>query len=237
MIARFLFLALYLILLPSQYSEIIRVSRYRFDVKAFNEWGREIKTFRGRGRLEGSKVFLSFRAFGYRPTHTMVALKEGQTLYPVRIEMKDPFFEILLKNRRGEIIESHMEPLSEFIAPGEFSFEVEIRDWQYSDFTPWDVEIRIDRRKLERAFVALRGYGYGRIIEINFPRDNLKEYSNEIEIKIPRDKQVSQSLLRKKKQLRFHLQNHILLPGMNLEAMKLELQRELERKSTTDSSR
>ena len=170
-----------------QWAQLIRVGSFRFDVEAHNQWGREIQFFTGSGRIDGHLAFIGIRAPGYRPTHVSVQLMENQLLYPVRIEMKDPLVKVSLKTKQGDEIESDFFVLNELSNSEEYVFETEIKSWGFSDFTPWQVDIRINKRVLERAFVALRGYGYGRIIEINFPRNNLQEYQNEIEIVIPKD--------------------------------------------------
>lgn len=185
------------------WSKVIRVGSFQFDVQAFNTWGKEIKLFAGSGRIDGHTAFIGIRIPGYRPTHTMVHLSENQNFYPVRIEVKDPLVQVFLRTKQGDEIDSQVFLLNEIGDPDEYRFEAEIKAWGFSNFTPWDVDIRINKRVLERAFVALRGYGYGRIVEISFPRNNLLEYSNEIEILVPKDSLKSAPESLRKRQLRF----------------------------------
>jgi hypothetical protein len=218
------FSLVFFVFVSAAFSQVIETGGYRFELQVANEWGKEIENYRSSARIKNNRAFIKTRARGYRPTQTEVDLQEGQNDYSVDIELRDPWVDIELQSTGGEHIFSRMEKRGEDVSGDEFSFELTILEWDYKFFTPWDVEIQIENWPIYRAHVEVRGFGFGRIVEITFPRQELQYYSNDITVKIPKDGGLRQSREEKARTLRFQIQNKVESPHATGSELKKKLE-------------
>jgi hypothetical protein len=218
-----IFLVLWILLGSMGFAEVVDEGPYRFDLSVVNRWNVEIENVRVRVDVDVDRAMIKAGAKGYRATRMTVDLQEGQTEYEVTIKLREPRVRVEVMTTRGESIFTQIKSRGRQVSGDKYSFVITVLEMDYKYFTPWDVDIEIDNWPLWRADIDVDGLIFGRKITITFDRKELRRFSNDIVVKIPKDGQVRKNREKTQKMLLFSLQNKIENPHATREDIEKKL--------------
>lgn len=207
------------------FTQTIDSDGYQFNIEAKNRWGKPIENFKSKVKIKNGEAKIEVRALGYIITPKKVPLQDGQTDYDVIVVMRDPWIDIDVRNTRGEIVSTLDVEKGHAVSSKEYRVEISIMEFNYSNFTSWDVEVEVDHWPIFGADVEVYGSAFNRRLVLTLPRAVFKySYRPNLLIEIPKDGHfLVRSRKEKSQKLNFQIQNHQELQELPLLKIQTKL--------------
>ncbi|MCO4780783.1 MAG: hypothetical protein KC646_00560 [Candidatus Cloacimonetes bacterium] len=187
-------------------AQYISSGGYTFNVDAINSRHRVINRAQIRVYVSGTTATIEATADGYRRGRERVYLNSTQKNYRARVRMEDPTIWFRVEDSKGKQIRHHLDD-SQFgsFDPSKYEFEVRLNEEGFDDFSDFDVDLKVNFSHPWNENIRVYGSGLNKRVKFVIDRRDLREYSNNIEVNLPRDQNLKKSRHQKVQKMNFKL--------------------------------
>ncbi|PCJ19531.1 MAG: hypothetical protein COB02_07235 [Candidatus Cloacimonadota bacterium] len=188
------------------FAQYVSSGGYTFDVDVTNSGYRTIRNARINPYVSGTTATLEVSSDGYRRSRKRVSINSSQKHYRVRVRLDDPTIWIDAKDTNNKRIQSFIyDSQMSVFDTSKYQFEVRLSEEGFENFSEIDVDLRVNFLDPWNKRINIRGSGSNKSIKITIDRRDLREFSNNIDVVIPRDKNLKKSRSQKVQKMNFKL--------------------------------
>lgn len=194
------------VLLANTAAQMVSSGGYTFDVDVVNEQYRRVYNARASVMVSGTTAWVEARANGYREGRTSVFLNQSQKHVRVQVRLSEPSTWVRVRSKAGKELQASVNQ-NQFMAisADRYTLEVNLREQGYSKFTYRDVEVRVNHLWAFAPRIQVYGTEGAMRVQIEVRRDDMREFSNQIEVEIPSDAELAPARRKRVQALSFEL--------------------------------
>lgn len=188
------------------FAQYISTGGYSFNVDAINSRHRIINRAQIRVSISGTTAVIDATADGYKRGRERVYLNSSQKNYRARVRLDDPTIWFRVEDTKGKQIRHRLDD-SQFgsFDSSKFEFEVRLHEEGFEDFSDFDVDLKVNYSHPWNENIRVSGSGLNKRVKVVIDRRDLREYSNNIEVHLPRDQNLKKSRHEKVQKMNFKL--------------------------------
>lgn len=207
-LGRFFTISWFFTFFLTSHAQLIISDGYRFDVQVVNRYHRYIDFARVEVRISGNHAEIRAGARGYKDGRTSLTVSSKDQVYYTRLVLDDPWVRFQVKDQHSDSVPSYVREDGFMAFADEYQFQIRLNDHGFENFNESDVEVRVNALPAWMARVDVRGTGLSRRVIVSFSRRSFFGFGfNIIDIKIPRDEQLSEARSQQIRTIQFLLQN------------------------------
>jgi len=159
-----------------------------FNVRVTNRWFKDVQDARGRVWVSGTMARIEVEAPGYRQGHTTVTVSQNTHQYYAQVQLDDPTAWVNLVDENFKRVDGYTNAYSQSMYWGdEFGMTARFAKKGFEKLEERRIQARVNAMTAWAPRVYLRSVGDSWDLEVVVRRRDMNQYSNTIDLVIPRD--------------------------------------------------